>query len=48
MYISAFKTTLLNNKAQDYQQQMHSLDLQEINRIVFVNSDGTETVLWGR
>ena len=48
MYISAFKTTLLNNKAQDYQQQMHSLDLQEINRIVFVNSDGTETVLWCR
>ena len=48
MYISAFKTTLLNNKAEDYQQQMHSLDLQEINRIVFVNSDGTETVLWGK
>ena len=48
MYISAFKTTLLGNKAQDYQQQTCFLELQEINRIVFVESDGTETVLWSR
>lgn len=48
MYISAFKTTLLGNKTQDYQQQMNMLELQEINRIVFVDSDGTETVLWSR
>jgi len=48
IYISAFRTTLLNNKAQDYQQRMNSLELQEINRIVFVESDGTETVLWSR
>lgn len=48
MYISAFKTTLLNNKAQDHQQQTNTLGLREINRIVFVDSDGTETVLWSR
>lgn len=48
IYISAFKTTLLNNKALDYQKQIYSLELQEINRIVFVESDGTETVLWCR
>lgn len=48
IYITAFKTTLLNNKAPDYQKQMYSLELQEINRIVFVESDGTETVLWSR
>ena len=48
IYISAFRTTLLNNKAQDYQQRMNSLELREINRIVFVENDGTETVLWSR
>ena len=48
IYISAFKTTLLGNKAQDYQQRMNTLELREIDRIVFVDSDGTETVLWSR
>ena len=48
IYISAFKTTLLGNRAQDYQQQMISLELREINQIVFVDSDGTETVLWSK
>ena len=48
IYISAFKTTLLGNKAHDYQQQMISLELREINQIVFVDSDGTETTLWSR
>ena len=48
IYISAFRTTLLNNRAQDYPQRMNSLELREINRIVFVESDGTETVLWSR
>lgn len=48
IYITAFKTTLLNNKALDYQKQIYTLELQEINRIVFVESDGTETELWRR
>ena len=48
IYITAFKTTLLNNKALDYQKQVYSLELQKINRVVFVESDGTETVLWSR
>ena len=48
IYITAFKTTLLNNKALDYQKQIYSLEFQEINRIVYVESDGTETVLWSR
>ena len=48
IYITAFKTTLLNNKALDYQKQIYSLELREINRIVFVESDGTETTLWNR
>ena len=47
-YITAFKTTLLNNRAEDYQKQIYSLELQEIYKIVFVDGDGTETVLWSR
>ena len=48
IYITAFRTTLLNNRAMDYQKQIYSLELQEINKIVFVDSNGTETVLWSR
>ena len=48
IYISAFKTTLLNNKAESYQKTMTSLQLSEINRIVFVEDDGKETVLWSK
>ena len=48
IYISAFKTTLLNNKAESYQKTMTSLQFSEINRIVFVEDDGKETVLWSK
>ena len=48
IYITSFKTTIFNNKVQDYQKQMYSLELQEINKIVFVDGNGTETVLWSR
>lgn len=48
IYISAFKTTLLNNKAESYQKTMASLQFSEINRIVYVEDDGKETVLWSK
>lgn len=48
IYISAFKTTLLNNKAESYQKTMTSLQFSEINRIVFVEDDGKEAVLWSK
>ena len=48
IYISAFKTTLLNNKAESYQKTMTSLQFSEINRLVFVEDDGKETVLWSK
>ena len=48
IYISAFKTTLLNNKAESYQKTMTSLQFSEINRIVFVEDDGKEIVLWSK
>ena len=46
LYISAFKTTVLNNKAQNYQKQFSYVELQEINKIIFVDGNGLETVLW--
>ncbi len=48
IYISAFKTTLLNNKAESYQKTMNSLEFKEINKIVYVEDDGTEIVLWSK
>ena len=48
LYIRAFKTTLLNNNAQNYQKQFSYVELQEINKIIFVDSNGLETVLWSK
>ena len=48
IYISAFKTTLFNNKAENYQKTMNSLEFKEINRIVYVEDNGKETVLWSK
>ena len=45
LYISAFNTTLLNNKAQNYQKQFSYLELQEINKIVFVDGNDIQTLL---
>lgn len=47
IYISSFKTTILNNKASSHQKTMTSLEFKEINKIVFVEK-GTETILWSR
>lgn len=48
IYITALKTTLLNNKAENYQKQSCILELREIDKIIFVDDDGIETVLWSR
>lgn len=45
IYISAFKTTILNNKAKNHQKRIASLMFSEINKIIFIE-EGTETVLW--
>lgn len=47
VYISAIKTTLLNSTA-PFNNQICSMEFGEINRIVFVEKDGSETVLWSR
>lgn len=46
LYISDFKTSLLGNKAQDYQKSMSNLEFRKIDRIVYLEKNGTETVLW--
>ena len=48
IYITEIKTTLLNNKAGVFQTNICGLEFGEINQIVFVEEDGTETVLWSR
>ena len=48
IYITEIKTTLLNNKAAEYQHNICTLEFGEINKIVFVDGNGVETVLWSR
>lgn len=47
-YISAIQTTLLNNKEADFQKQLCTVEFQEIQKIVFVDDEGAETVLWSQ
>ena len=46
LYVNSFKTTMLNNKASNYTTKQ--LEFREINKIVFVDDNGVETVLWSR
>ena len=48
LYISAFKTSVLNNRTDIFNNQMIDLEFQEIKEIVYVDKDGTETVLWSK
>lgn len=48
IYVTAIKTTLLNNKANTFQNNICTLEFGEINTIVYMGADGTETVLWSR
>lgn len=48
MYISAFKTSMLKNKPLDNLKTMSSIEFREINRIVYAEGNGKETVLWSR
>ena len=46
IYITAIKTTLLNNKAGSFNRRTMTLEFQEIDKIVYVDKNGAETVLW--
>ena len=44
LYVSSIKTTLLNNKVSA--QSSTSMEMRRISKIVYVEDDGTETVMW--
>lgn len=44
LYVSSIKTTLLNNKVSS--QSFTSMEMRRITKIVYVEADGTETVMW--
>lgn len=46
LYVSDFKTTILNNKATEYNSTNVIMEMRQINRIVYVADDGTETTMW--
>ncbi len=48
LYVKAFKTTLLHNRSDELTQTLKTMELRELNRIVFVDKNGGETVLWSR
>lgn len=46
IYISAFKTTVLNNKADKYNSSVKTLEFGDVKKVVYVEEDGSERVLW--
>ena len=48
LYITEIKTTVFNTSTTPFNNQICSMDFGEINKIVFVEKDGSETVLWSR
>jgi len=48
VYIKKSKTTLLNNTANEAQQNSTWLEMDRINKIVYVDDHGGETILWER
>ena len=45
LYVKSFRTTLFNNKTTGYTSQF---ELKTVNKIVYVDDNGSETVLWSR
>lgn len=46
LYLESARTTLLNNKAPANLQSAQTLHFGEVNKIIFLEDDGTEMVLW--
>ena len=46
LYVSNFKTTVLNNKAAEYNSSIVTMEMRRIDRVVYVGEDGSETLLW--
>lgn len=46
IYVTAFKTTILGNKATEYNSSMLNMEFKKINKIVYVDKNNSQTVLW--
>lgn len=46
LYVSGFKTTLLGNRAESYNTTISSMEFRPLERIVLVNADGSQQLLW--
>lgn len=46
LYVSAVKTTFLNNKEEEHSGKRISLEFKEIERIMLVDEDGNQQILW--
>ncbi|MBE6023413.1 MAG: zf-HC2 domain-containing protein [Cellulosilyticum sp.] len=46
MYVTGFKTTILGSKASEGAYTLATIEIQKIDKIVYVEENGTENVLW--
>lgn len=46
IYVDSIKTSILNNKAGKTMQNQQMLEMSKIKKIVYLNEDGSETVMW--
>lgn len=46
LYITDIRTTLLNNKSDGWNTVMTTLEFSKVDKIVYVDDDGAETILW--
>ncbi len=46
LYITGFRTTMLNNKTEEWDNRIATLDFSKVDKIVYVDDNQSETVLW--
>lgn len=46
LYITGFRTTMLNNKAEEWDNRIATLDFSKVDKIIYVDDNQRETVLW--
>lgn len=46
LYITGFHTTMLNNKVEEWDNRIVTLDFSKVDKIVYVDDNQRETVLW--
>ncbi|MBQ2777306.1 MAG: zf-HC2 domain-containing protein [Peptococcaceae bacterium] len=46
MYINDIRTSILNNKVDDMNVSSATIDFSKVDKIVYVDDDGSKTILW--